>query len=683
MTRVTLATFFLLLSVSLTAQTHETYTDWDTFLFEFLDNSSDTEDESIPTVETLCQRLEQLAAAPLNLNTATREDLLELPFLDSSQADSLLAYRERRGCFLTLGELMFVSGLDSRTRRWLSLFVQAIPASEKQPSLCERLFRGQHRLETRLDVPLYTRAGDPRGPSDYPALHPQNAFLGNRLGHIVRYRYDTPSGQVRYGLTLEKDSGEPFGTDGTRPYDYVSAYFFLRTPSRRWQLLAGDFEVHFGQGLLLGNGFLFNKRMAAARGDNNGTAFRPHTSTDENNFFRGTAAEMRFGRLRLQLFGSLGRRDATAIGGDSVTTWLSSGLHRSRTERLRRHNVGILAGGARLSWHTHRLNLALGGYGAHFDKTFAPPERPYNKYYLRGRSAGGFQTDYHVRLKRFTVEGEAALDSRLHLATTHTLHFMPRSGLTLLATGRSFSPRFVSVFGRSLAENSRLQNEYGLSAGISCTRSRQLAFEAFADFFRFPRPVWRASSSSQGFEAWAELRGTPRQKISLSLRYKIKVRKYDIPDHEKMMAYGQTQRTRLRIMLAFRRLDVSVAADGVCHTEQISSPQWGWMLSARCGTAHTRRFRYTLFSAFFSGGRSATALYAFEPALHYQHSLSSYRGRGFCLASTAQARIAGRLTAGLRAACLRYLDRDTQGSGAMLIDSPLSTDLSLQLMWTL
>ena len=684
MTRVALASLLFLLSAALRAQTRELYTDWDTFLSEFLDTETASGDDDDAALDALCTHLEQLAAAPLDLNAATREDLLDLPFLDGAQVDSLLRYRERHGRFATLGELMFVAGLDARTRRWLSLFAALPEAAATPTSWRKRLFGGRHRLETRLDILLYTCAGDPRGPSDYASLYPQNAFLGNRLAHVVRYRYDEPAGLVRYGLTLEKDAFEPFGTDGARPYDYVSGYLSLRLPAQRGMWLAGDFETHFGQGLLLGSGFMPSLRAAAMHGGNSATPFRPHTSTDENAFFRGAAVEWRAGRLHIQAFGSLSRRDATPTGRDSVTVWLTSGLHRSPTERARRHNVKVAVGGARIGLQGRGFSLGAGGYGAHFDRTFAPPLRAYNKYYLRGRKAGGFEVDYRLRRGRFSVEGEAAFDARLNPATVHTLRCVPRAGLSLTASARAFSPRYVSVFGRYPAENSRLQNECGLLFDFSCDYSRRWAFEACVDLFRFPQPAYRVSFPSNGMEAWAEVRHATGRRLALGLRYKVRARAYDVSARESnLLVYEQTHRARLRADIDGRYVRLTAAVDGVCHTSPVAPAALGGMLSLRAATAEARRWRASLFGALFSGDSSDAVLYAFEPALRYQHRLAAYRGRGAALSGTATFGFGRTLTLGLRAACLRYFDRTTQRSGALQIFSPAKTDLALQVQWTL
>ncbi|MCF0235819.1 MAG: helix-hairpin-helix domain-containing protein, partial [Bacteroidaceae bacterium] len=70
--------------------------------------------------------LETLHHQPLDLNSATRTDLLALPFLAPAQVDSLLSYRERIGHFTSLGDLMLVHSLGFIERRWLSLFVQVL-----------------------------------------------------------------------------------------------------------------------------------------------------------------------------------------------------------------------------------------------------------------------------------------------------------------------------------------------------------------------------------------------------------------------------------------------------------------------------------------------------------------------------------------------------------------------------
>lgn len=63
---------------------------------------------------------------PLNLNTATQEELESLPGIGPSKAVDILAYREQNGPFTTLEELANVSGIGDATVESLQdyLFVE-------------------------------------------------------------------------------------------------------------------------------------------------------------------------------------------------------------------------------------------------------------------------------------------------------------------------------------------------------------------------------------------------------------------------------------------------------------------------------------------------------------------------------------------------------------------------------
>ena len=76
---------------------------------DFIDNYLNGEGEEAETEEQIAL-FEELHRAPLDVNAATRSELLQLPFVTEAQADSLLAYRERKGGLRSLGELMFVRG---------------------------------------------------------------------------------------------------------------------------------------------------------------------------------------------------------------------------------------------------------------------------------------------------------------------------------------------------------------------------------------------------------------------------------------------------------------------------------------------------------------------------------------------------------------------------------------------
>ncbi|MGN0257249.1 MAG: ComEA family DNA-binding protein [Bacteroides sp.] len=191
------------------------------------------------------EALEWLQQHPIEVNSATRSDWEQLPFLDEYQIADLLDYLAQYGAMKSLNELYAVRGLSRRTvRRILPyLCIEEPQQKVRFPSPKELLQWGHHRLESRIDIPLYTREGY------------RKAYLGPSLYHSVRYRYRF-SNHIQLGLTAEKDAGEPlFALHNSPGYDYYSPYLFIRDYGKLQLLALGNYRLHLGLGLTVGSGF--------------------------------------------------------------------------------------------------------------------------------------------------------------------------------------------------------------------------------------------------------------------------------------------------------------------------------------------------------------------------------------------------------------------------------------------
>lgn len=77
-----------------------------------------------------CQEVPAGAAAsgPLNLNTASEEQLLELPGIGPSRARAIIAFREEHGGFQSVSQLLRIKGFGRAMLRRLRPLVLAQPA---------------------------------------------------------------------------------------------------------------------------------------------------------------------------------------------------------------------------------------------------------------------------------------------------------------------------------------------------------------------------------------------------------------------------------------------------------------------------------------------------------------------------------------------------------------------------
>ena len=67
------------------------------------------------------------AGLSININTATKEELMELPGIGESRALSIIAYREENGAFGSIEEIMLVSGIKEGAFAKIKAYIRVAP----------------------------------------------------------------------------------------------------------------------------------------------------------------------------------------------------------------------------------------------------------------------------------------------------------------------------------------------------------------------------------------------------------------------------------------------------------------------------------------------------------------------------------------------------------------------------
>ena len=640
--RLPLLLFFMLLASSLSAQKY----DWDDFVEEYTSDVERAEEEDL---QLHLQELRELSEHPININTATVEDFLQLPFLSEEQVEQIHAYIYLHGQMQTLAELRLVPFIDDVTRRRLSLFVYAEPEKKEED---KRLFSYlRNDFSSRLDIPLYYRLGQQQ----------ENGYRGDALYHRIRYTLGN-SKHFQAGLRVEKDAGE-------RYYDSYGGYVMMRDVGILNKAIVGDYRIGFGEGLVLG-GNIWNSKNTPSLKMQGG--IRPMTGMDEVNFLRGAAITLSLNKhISLSAFGSYRKRDATLTNNGEVQTLLATGYHRTASEWERKRNVGSAVLGGNIEWLCKGFHLGATGYWQKFSRTLNPGTQQYRAIYPKGSSFGVIGLNYGYTRYRLSFGGEAAYSTAGNgFSTINRASWNIGRNYILSAVQRFYAYQYYSFYASSLAENSNAQNESGVLVHLQAEPLAGLQLIAYADFFHHPWPRYRMSHSSTGQEFSLQGIYVLSKQHSLLARYQLKRKENaDVmePHHRVKLQWTcePTDRWRLQTTGSFHNV---LGKNGFLVSQNAR-----YMLAKPNLTLNGQL-------GYFNTDDYSSRIYLHSPALFSSISSASYSGKGMLGVLTCRWKSKNeKLWLEGRYSMLRYFDRDEQGTGLQRILSPWKHDLSFQL----
>ena len=144
----------------------------------------------------------------------------------------------------------------------------------------------------------------------------------------MRYRFEYNK-QVYFGITAEKDPGEPFFRLYNRKgYDFYSAYLYLQDVGRFKSLALGNYKASFGYGLVMNMVFSMGKYTSSSSLRRTGQGISKYTSTAEYNYLQGVAATYRLAkRWDATLFYSFRNMDAR-VENQFIRSLKTDGYHR-------------------------------------------------------------------------------------------------------------------------------------------------------------------------------------------------------------------------------------------------------------------------------------------------------------------------------------------------------------------
>lgn len=638
---------------------------------QYLDQLSDVEDFEDQSWEEYEDVLNELAEHPININTATTEDLQRLPFLTAQQVEDIEAYIYRYGAMKSLGELAMINGMSWAQRQLLTCFVYVGEVKTRSfPSLRQIAKYGKHELMGMVKVPLYERKGDADG-----------SYMGSRYKHWLRYQFRY-SDKVKMGFTGSKDAGEPFMSKGNGAgYDFYSFYLQIRGWGRLKNLTLGRYRLHEGLGLILNNDFSFGKLSVLSSLGSASNRIRVHSSRSSVNYLQGAAATYTLLKgLDLTAFFSYRKIDATLSDQGGIRTIMKTGLHRTVKEIAKQNIASNTLMGGNINYRNQGWHIGATGFYTSFSLPLTPDQSQlYKRFAPQGYNFWNASVDYGYVSHRWTIAGETATGNCGAIATLNAASYLLTDHFSLLALQRFYSARYYSLFSNSFSEGSDVQDENGAYLGFTWVPVHRWSITGYSDFAYFVWPKYHTKQSTQCWDHLLNILYQPNKRwiLGTRLRYKEKAgtttgrwRLYATFADENWSAKTSVDYTMSKEMgekSSQKEADEANPSQRYLLNENLSY-RWHWLrLSGSFSYFHTQDF--------------SSRIYVYEPGLLYQMSFSSFYGEGIRCALVARSEIGKHLLVIAKLGTTRYFDRSHISTGLQEIAASHQTDLEIQMKW--
>ncbi len=646
--------------------------------------------EEVPDISQLMEELEVLKLQPLNLNTASAEELRRIFFLNDFQISNLIRHREVYGDLISLLELQTIEGFDMQTIRLLMSFVVVEEKVERrQITFSDVLDRGKSQFFLRYQNLFEQPVG--YAPLDAAALdeNPNARYLGSPFRLYSRYRF-TYYNNISVGITAEKDPGEEFfrGTQ-KNGFDYYSAHLLLREVGRVKSLALGDYQVQFGQGVTLWSGLAFGKSSDAVNLKKNGLGLRQYTSVDENNFLRGGGASIEFGNITFTGFYSSKYRDANVLDMDTVlqeaitiTSLQQTGLHRTPSELADKNSVRETYYGGNISYRKNNFQWGITGYAMELGADLQRNLSFYNQFDFNARQNQVLGTDYSWLFRNFNFFGEMARSQNGGYALLNGLMISldPRFSMSILH--RKFSKDYHSLLSASFSENTRVINESGLYLGATAKFSRAFSIQGYVDHFSFPWMKFRTYAPSRGFDYLLQVNYRPERDIEMYLRYRIKNKPLNSPDEGVIRSLDDVKRQNIRFHISYPVSESFTFKNRVefIDFEHGSKKQQGFLIYQDIAYKNfSSPWAITARYALFDTDGFDSRIYAYENDVLYAFSFPFYADKGGRAYLVARYRLNRNVDLQARIARIFYSNRQQIGTGKDMTEGNARTELKAQL----
>ena len=476
----------------------------------------------------LIESLMEFEKNPININTATMQQLSILPWITPSVAKNIVDYRSKHGNFKDIVELMNVSDI---TADLINILKNYISAEEQKTDKIFEL-KQRSRVNRKIEKSIGYKNGD--------YFNSPNKYYNQFKATLFK--------NYNIGLVLEKDSGEKSLNDLTL------YYFMYQDLSKRNKVVLGNYRLEIGQGLIFWNPYSYGKgsspiysAIKRERGLLN------YTVVDENASLFGAAVQICLKIYQLILFYSNNKLDATLNSQGIVENISKTGYHRTSNELAKKDILNEKLIGSRFvlsPWE----NFCIGGtfYRTLYNKPIENADVVRNRFDFRGKENYVVSTDIKLRHNNIYFFGEAGQSQNKGWAAIFGVNFSVKP-INILLLYRNYSKDFQSLHGSAFGEKGGVpQNEQGFYTGIRYKIFSNTNISFYYDIFKYPWRTYLENMPVAGSDLLFQVDQKISRKLKLTFRLKNKKREKNIKINDLYQRLTSVYDTENKLNLRFQ-----------------------------------------------------------------------------------------------------------------------------------
>src|ERR1035437_3393935 len=483
-------------------------------------------DDSDPeAVSVFIDKLHELAENPVKINSSNENEISRLFFLSDFQVKALSEYVHSTGQIVSVYELAAIPGFDKETAEMIIPF---ITLENKSVSNSDSV-RWRNSMISNFSLKS--------GNSD-------TSCLGSACKILTKYKFT--SGGFSGGITMEKDPGEKLFNGNPPLPDFLSAHIAFSGNGVIRKIIVGDYSARFGQGTNINSSISTGISLSSPGYMSANDEIKPYTSTEENRFFRGVAAEFSIKNLGLTIFFSKNYSDATIAssgsGNDYIENFYAAGVHDTPSLLKKKDAVSEMTYGISLSYNINNLKIGLvwseNKLSLPLKLTGNSPEKILD---FTGDKDNIYTIYYNYLIKKILLYGELSADDNKKLAVVQGISFRPSDRLTIGVLFRNYNSGYTTFFGQGPGTGSKTKNENGVLENFTFEAARHLFISGGCDVQHFPWLKYRCSAPSWAIKQEIKVRFLPSEKISVDASYNYRLTMTDnaettgIPDQDKLI----------------------------------------------------------------------------------------------------------------------------------------------------